>query len=80
MWANNDINGQGVYTWADGRMYKGEYKNDKKDGYGIYRWADGRTYEGWWYKGKQYGLGKYINTEGNLSYTNNRSKIWIMGK
>lgn len=47
-------------------MYKGEYKNDKKDGYGIYRWADGRIYEGWWHKGKQYGLGKYINSEGNL--------------
>lgn len=32
----------GVYTWADGRRYEGEYKDDKKHGFGIYTWADRR--------------------------------------
>ena len=58
------MHGQGVYTWADGRIYEGEYRNDKKHGYGIYKWADGRIYQGWWYKGKQYGLGKYLANSG----------------
>ncbi len=26
----------GKYTWADGRMYQGQYLNDKKHGYGIF--------------------------------------------
>ena len=48
-----------MYTWADGRKYEGEYKDDKKHGYGVYIWADLRQYSGWWYKGKQHGLGIY---------------------
>lgn len=27
----------------DGRRYKGEYKNDKKEGYGEFKWPDGRV-------------------------------------
>lgn len=42
------MHGQGVYTWADGRKYEGNYIDDKKDGYGTYRWADGREYAGQW--------------------------------
>ena len=46
------MDGIGVYTWADGRCYMGEYKDDKKHGYGIYKWADGRLYLGQWMRGK----------------------------
>ena len=46
------MDGMGVYTWADGRCYMGEYKDDKKRGYGIYKWADGRLYLGQWMRGK----------------------------
>jgi hypothetical protein len=42
------MHGEGVFTWVDGRKYKGEYKNDKKDGYGTFEWPDGRRYEGFW--------------------------------
>lgn len=38
-----------VFTWNDGRIYKGEYKNDKKEGYGIFTWPEGRV------------IDKYIN-------------------
>jgi hypothetical protein len=38
------MEGIGVYTWADGRRYEGEYKDDKKHGYGFYSWADMREY------------------------------------
>ncbi len=46
------MHGEGVYTWADGRKYEGQYENDKKNGHGIYTWTDGRKYEGYWKNGK----------------------------
>jgi hypothetical protein len=36
------MDGVGVYRWADGRSYEGEYSDDKKNGYGIYTWPDFR--------------------------------------
>ena len=57
--------GVGIYIYADGVRYDGQYHNDKKEGYGLYVWTDGRSYEGWLYKGKQHGLGTYI--DGNKS-------------
>ena len=50
----------GVYKWKDGKVYIGEYLDDKKHGFGIYKMQDGRTYEGWWNEGKQHGLGNFI--------------------
>ena len=46
------MHGKGVYKWLDGRLYTGNYVNDKKDGYGVYVWADGRAYLGNWSNGK----------------------------
>jgi hypothetical protein len=37
-WLNNKMHGEGVFTWPDGRTYRGGYKNDKKNGYGIFTW------------------------------------------
>ena len=54
------MHGFGIYTWKDGRVYEGEYKDDKKHGFGIYTWSDGRRYCGYWGKGKQHGLGTYL--------------------
>ena len=51
-WKNNNMHGEGIYTWADGRRYEGQYEMDKKHGFGVYQWADGRIYEGNWYNGK----------------------------
>lgn len=58
-WTENNMDGFGIYSWADGRKYQGYYKDDKKHGFGIYQWADGRVYAGNWSKGKQHGLGSY---------------------
>ena len=46
------MHGKGTYKWLDGRMYHGEYQNDKKNGRGVYLWADGRAYVGNWIDGK----------------------------
>ncbi len=69
------MHGQGVYTWKDGRMYKGQYNMDKKHGYGEYRWADGRVYTGEWAHGKQHGQGEYIMPNGIK-----RLGRWVEGK
>lgn len=46
------MDGYGVFTWADGRKYVGEYFEDKKHGYGTFYWADGKCYKGNWANGK----------------------------
>ena len=69
------MDGMGVYTWQDGRQYRGEYKDDKKHGYGIYTWSDGRTYAGYWCRGKQHGLGTYSVPGSPMKYG-----LWEEGK
>jgi len=69
------MHGFGYYFWADGRIYYGQYQNDKKEGFGIYSWTDGRKFEGWWYKGKQHGLGVYYEKTGNK-----KNGVWENGK
>lgn len=46
------MNGQGIFTWPDGRRYEGEYFNDKKHGFGIYTWSNNRQYAGQWENGQ----------------------------
>ena len=53
------MHGEGVFTWQDGRLYKGNYVYDKKEGYGEFYWPNGKVYKGHWRKGKQHGTGKY---------------------
>lgn len=66
----------GIYIWNDGRMYQGEYKDDKKHGFGIYTWADRRSYEGYWFKGKQHGIGTYaVPKDGKTKFG-----LWEDGK
>jgi hypothetical protein len=40
------MHGKGVFKWPDGRVYEGDYFNDKKHGNGKVSWPDGREYEG----------------------------------
>ena len=35
----------------DGKLYVGEFVNDKRNGKGIFKWTDGRTYDGYWIRG-----------------------------
>jgi hypothetical protein len=41
-----ECQGHGVYTWANGAKYDGEYKDNKKNGHGLHTWPDGSMYEG----------------------------------
>ena len=42
------MHGYGEETWSDGRKYKGNYRNSKKDGFGTFIWTDGNMYQGNW--------------------------------
>jgi hypothetical protein len=32
------MDGEGIFTWTDGRKYTGGYKDDKKHGFGLFEW------------------------------------------
>lgn len=38
------MNGLGTLTYPDGRVYRGEFKNDLKDGEGTLTWPDGKKF------------------------------------
>ena len=71
----NDMHGEGVYHWPDGRSYKGNFKNDKKNGYGVYKYPDGRSYKGSFKDGLQHGIGVFVSPEGS-----ERQGEWHKGK
>ena len=70
------MHGIGVYKYADGVIYEGQYEDDKKTGYGIYKWKDGRVYQGYWFKGKQHGLGIFKDPNKNKT----RHGLWENGQ
>lgn len=69
------MHGKGTFTWADGRKYEGDYKDDIKEGEGTFWWPNGKKYEGSWKGGKQDGNGIYTSTNGQV-----RKGIWKQGK
>lgn len=42
------MHGKGIFKWPDGRVYTGDYFEDKKHGFGIVKWPNGKVYEGHW--------------------------------
>jgi hypothetical protein len=50
---NDKREGQGNFTWADGRQYIGEWKNGKQHGMGTYITKEGGRRNGEWQNGKK---------------------------
>lgn len=61
-WTNK--HGYGVFKWASGNVYKGNYKEDQRHGYGEMYWTDGSVYKGEWIRGIQHGYGEMIFPDG----------------
>lgn len=45
------MDGQGVFTWPDGRRYEGGWRKGKQNGMSKYRTATGEIWEGQWEDG-----------------------------
>lgn len=56
--------GQGTYTFSDGRKYVGEWKDGKRHGYGTMTSPDGSKYVGKWKDDKRDGQGTIIYPDG----------------
>ncbi len=54
----------GVYTWADGSTYSGEWFEGLKQGQGLYVYANGDTFEGGYKQGRKQGFGAATWTNG----------------
>lgn len=57
-------NGNGTYTFPDGKRYEGEFKDGKFHGHGILTFPNGKRYEGE-FKNGYYSNGTYTFPEGN---------------
>ena len=57
--------GKGTYNWADGRKYKGKFKNGNAYGKGTLTWADGRKYKGEFKDGVRSGIGIFNFANGH---------------
>ena len=55
---NGSRNGKGKYSFKDGTMYEGEFKDDDYNGKGKLTDADGSVYEGEFKDGREHGKGK----------------------
>ena len=51
---------------ANGAVYKGQWKDEKRCGYGVQVWPDGAKYEGYWKDDKAHGKGKFYHAEGDV--------------
>ena len=54
------------YTWPDGRVYEGDWLQDKRTGKGKMTWPDGAIYEGDWLQDKRIGKGKMTWPDGAI--------------
>jgi hypothetical protein len=64
--AAGECEGRGKCVFADGNVYEGEWKADKREGRGIERYANGGGYEGEFKASKKEGRGIYRYADGGV--------------
>jgi len=65
-WQNGKCNGQGVYFFADGASYVGEFIDNTFEGYGILINPKNERYEGYWKTGQKEGIGTFYASNGTV--------------
>jgi hypothetical protein len=60
------INGLGIYTFHNGDVYEGYFKDDKRHGKGRVTFHSGALYEGYFKDDKKHGKGKYTFPNGTV--------------
>lgn len=64
--SGNCENGFGIYKWANGASYEGNWLNGQMSGKGKYFSSNGNTYEGNWLAHEKWGKGKMIWKDGSI--------------
>ena len=57
--------GKGVFYYANGSRYEGEFRNDDQNGFGTYFYTDSSKYEGEWKDDKKDGQGIFYFPNGD---------------
>lgn len=55
---------RGIYIFADGERYLGEFYNDRKSGKGLTLYKNGTRYDGMYREGKRHGFGSMWYSDG----------------
>jgi hypothetical protein len=63
-WVNDQMSGEGEYTFGSGAVYRGTFKENLFEGVGTYTFPDGTTYTGSWKGNKMHGHGTHISADG----------------
>mmetsp|Transcript_642 Transcript_642/g.1836 ORF Transcript_642/g.1836 Transcript_642/m.1836 type:complete len:146 (+) Transcript_642:165-602(+) len=58
--------GRGVFRYANGDVYEGDFHEDRREGYGTYRYSSFHSYEGQYKAGLEDGHGVYRYANGNV--------------
>ena len=61
---NGNCSGQGTHTFFDGRIYVGQWRDDKRNGQGTLTWPNGDKYVGQFNEGLRNGQGTLTLTDG----------------
>ena len=62
--AAGQMHGRGVFRYASGDVYEGDYKDNNRHGRGVCRYANGDVYEGDYKDDKRHGRGVYRSADG----------------
>eukprot|EP00985_Skeletonema_marinoi_P024104 scaffold16520_cov151-Skeletonema_marinoi.AAC.5 len=74
------MNGKGIYKWANGVTYDGEWLDNMAHGEGKVTYKDGREYSGDWHVGKRHGFGIYTSMWKAYQYKGGWSNDKMHGK
>lgn len=63
--SNNEPHGHGVFKYANGNVYDGEWINGKQCGHGVFNFTNGQVYDGEFKNGVRFGYGVYTWKSGD---------------
>jgi hypothetical protein len=61
------MNGKGKLCYANGEIYNGNMRNNKRNGFGVIVNIDGSGYEGEWLNNKGHGRGIEMNAKSDVN-------------